>query len=130
MEIPTDPSRERTVLVILVHGGEVAPLRIAAGDFGDAGLEVDAEPFPEKKKDGGADGWIVGSEAGTKSGRGQEKRDEAGFEKHAVGLVAGELGRGGNEGEKADEAEEEHGAREDVDGEEDRGEEASPDDGR
>ncbi len=130
LEIPADPSRERTVLVILVHGGEMAPLGIATGDFGNAGLKVDAEPFPEKKKDSGVNGRTVRSEAGTKSGRGQEKRDEAGFEKHTVGLVAGELGRGTDEGEKADEAEEEHGAREDVDGEEDGGEEAGPGDGR
>src|SRR5882762_6201217 len=115
LQVPADPSRQRTILVILVHGGEVAPLRIAAGDFGDAGLEVNAEPFPEKKKDGGADGWIVGSEAGTKSGRGEEKGDEAGFEKHAVGLVPGELGRGADEGEKAEKAEEKHPARKDVD---------------
>src|SRR5712671_7434207 len=102
LQVPADPSGQRTILVILVHGGEVAPLGIAAGDLGDAGLEVNAEPFPKEKKDGGADGRTVRSEAGTKSGRGQKKRDEAGFEKHAVGLVAGELGRGGNEGEERD----------------------------
>src|SRR6266404_6651928 len=128
LEIPADPSRERTVLVILVHGSEMATLGIAAGDFGDAGLEVDAETFPKEKKDGGADGWTVGSEAWTKSGWSEEEGDEAGFEKHAVGLVARELGRGTDKGEKGDEADEEHGAREDVDGEEDGGEEAGPGD--
>src|SRR5690349_15117178 len=97
----------------------MAPPGIAAGNFGDAGLEVDAEPFPEKKKDGGADGLAVGSEARTKSGRGQKKGDEAGFEKHAVGLVAGEIGCGGDEGEKAEKTNQEHGARKNVDGEED-----------
>jgi len=60
---------------ILVHGGEVAPLRITAGDFGDAGFEVNANHSREEK-DGGADGGLCGA-SGDEIRVGQEKRDEA-----------------------------------------------------
>src|SRR6266849_7017070 len=102
--VPADPGGQRAVLIVLVHGGEMAPLRIAAGNFGDAGFEVNAEPFPEKKKDTGAHGRAVCCESGTKSRRRKKEGDEAGFEEHAVGLIARKVGGGADEGEKADEA--------------------------
>src|ERR1700739_3111647 len=104
LRVPADPGGEGTVLIVLVHGGEVAPLGVAAGDFGDAGFEVDTKPFPEKQKDAGAHWRTLRRETGTKSGRSEEKRDKAGFEEHAVGLVAGKIGCGGDEGQEADEA--------------------------
>src|SRR6266481_818803 len=124
--VPADPGGQRTVLVVLVHGREMAPLRIAAGDFGDAGFKVNAEPFPEKKKNAGAHRRAAGREAGTKARRRQKERDEAGFEEHAVGLIAREIGGGGDEGEEAEEANQEHAAREDVDDEKSRSNEAGP----
>ena len=41
LRVPGDPGGQRAILVIVVHGGEIAPFRIAAGDFGYARLEVD-----------------------------------------------------------------------------------------
>ena len=69
LDLPANPGGERAVLVIVVHGGELAPGNVAAGDFGDAGFEIDAKPFPLKKKEAGA-GWrICASKAGQKSRR-------------------------------------------------------------
>jgi len=36
LDVPANPSGERAVLVIVVHGGELAPGNVAAGDFGHA----------------------------------------------------------------------------------------------
>src|SRR6202521_3148267 len=91
LHVPANPSGQRTVLVILIHGGEMAPLRIAAGNFGDAGFEVDAKPFPEEKKNTGANGRAACAETRAKSWGRREERKKAGLEKHAVGLVAGEI---------------------------------------
>ena len=107
----------------------MAPLGIAAGDFGDAGFEIDAEPFPEKEKDAGTNWWMTGREARAKPWSGEKEREEASFEKHAIGLVAGEVGRGADEREKADKADEEHAARKNVESEEKGGEQTGADDG-
>ncbi len=114
LRVPANPGGQRTILIILVHGGEMAPFRIAAGKFGDAGFEVDAEPFPKKKKDTSANGRVGCAEARTKSRGSEEERKKAGFEKHAVGLVAGKIGGGADEGEETDKAEQEHAARENI----------------
>src|SRR5207302_3301489 len=49
--IPADPGRQRTILIILVHGGHTTPFWISARDLRDTGLEVDAKPFPLQKED-------------------------------------------------------------------------------
>src|SRR5258708_30304920 len=100
--VPADPGGQRTVLVILIHSGEIAPLRIAAGNFGDARFEVNAKPFPEEKKNASTHGRAVCREAGTKAGRGEEKGDKASFEEHAVGLITGERRGGAADGDKAE----------------------------
>src|SRR5690242_2056984 len=46
LDVPADPGGQRAVLVILVHRRKIPPFGIAAHDFGDARLEIDAEPFP------------------------------------------------------------------------------------
>src|SRR6266851_1912728 len=124
--VPADPGGQRTVLIVLVHGGEMAPLGIAARDFGDAGFEVNAKPLPKKKKNAGAHGRTICREAGTKPRRREKERDKAGFEEHAVGLVAGKIGCGTDEGDKANETKEQHAAGKNVDGEKDRSDEAGP----
>src|ERR1700719_244418 len=124
--IPPDPGGQRTVLIILVHGGEVPPLGIAAGNFGDAGFEIDAEPFPQKQKDAGAHGRALRSEARAKSWRREKEGDKAGFEEHAVGLVAGKIRGGADEREEADQTDDEHGPGEEADVEKDGGKETDP----
>ena len=48
LHIPADPCWQRSILIILIHRREVPPLDIAASDFCNTGLEVDAEPFPKE----------------------------------------------------------------------------------
>ena len=44
LDIPPDPGGQRAVLIVLIHGGEIAPGGIAAEIFCEAGFEIDAEP--------------------------------------------------------------------------------------
>src|SRR6267378_5181158 len=124
--VPADPGGQRTVLIVLVHSGEIAPLRIAAGNFGHAGFEINAKPFPEEKTNAGARGRAVCREAATKAGRGEKKGDKAGFEEHAVGLITGEVRGGADKGDEANETNKERATRKNVDGEEGGSEEAGP----
>src|SRR6266851_6321052 len=124
--VPADPGGQRTVLVVLVHSGEIAPLRIAAGNFGDARFEVNAKPFPEEKKNASTHGRAVCREAGTKAERSEKKGDKAGFEEHAVGLITGEVRGGADEGDEAHETNKERATRKNVDGEKSGSEEAGP----
>ena len=91
LDVPADPGGQRAVLVVLVHRGEVAPLRIAAEQLDHAGFEVDAEPLPLQEEQAGARRRMVSSPAGPDAARREEECDEAGFEQHAVGLIAGEV---------------------------------------
>ena len=51
--IPADPGRQRSVLVVLIHRREVAPLGVSAQKLHRARLEVDAEPFPLEQEQTG-----------------------------------------------------------------------------
>ena len=55
--IPADPGREWSILIVLIHGREIAPRRIAAKIFGDAGFEIDREPNKEQEKKARARRW-------------------------------------------------------------------------
>ena len=46
LRVPADPIGERAILIVLVEGGEVAPLGVMAGEFDDARFEIDREPQP------------------------------------------------------------------------------------
>ena len=129
LEVPANPCRQRAVLVVLVHGGEIAPCGIAALEFDDAGLEVDPEPLPQEKEEGGSRGWLLCCEAWKDAGGCEKEREKACFEEHAVGLIAGEVLRGADEGEEAAKAEEQHGAWPDVCEEKQGGDEADPAEG-
>ncbi len=118
LEVPADPSWERAVLVVLVHGGEIAPGGVAGEELDEAGLEVDAEPLPEQEEGCGAGCETACAEAGEEAARGEKEGEEAGFEEHAIGLVAGEVLGGGDDREEAEEAEEERGAGPQVENDE------------
>src|SRR6185437_5860338 len=107
LHVVADPRRQRAVLVILVHRRKVPPLRITAEQLHQTRLEVNPKPFPLKQKVAGARGRTVGSQPGPKTGGRQKEREESGFEQHSIGLIAGENLRGGDEGKKAEEANEE-----------------------
>ena len=104
LHVPANPSGKRTVLIIVVHGREVAPRIVAAGELHEAGFEIDAKPFPEKQKKASARRRVVAAEAGTKS-RGREKQcQKAEFKEHPIGLIAREILRGGDKREKPEKA--------------------------
>ena len=128
LDVPADEGGQGTVLVVLVHRGEVTPLGIAGEQLDDAGFEIDAEPLPLQEEECGARRRGVDAPAGPESARREEEGEEAGFKEHAVGLVAGEVAGGRDEGQEADEAEEEAEAWPDVEEGEDGGNEAGPDD--
>ena len=98
LHVPANPGGQRPVLVILVHGGEVPPLRISAQNLDHAGFKVDAKPLPLQQEQTGSRNRMPPSEAGTKAGRRKEPGDESSLEQHAIRLVAGKILRRAYEG--------------------------------
>ena len=125
-EVPADPGGKRSILVVVVHGGEVAPGGIAGEELDDAQIGSRCGTTPR----GGGGSWRgrggsrrrgrVGGRRGRRRGRGSR------LEQHAIGLVAGEVLGGGDKGEEAQKAEQERGARPEVEDDEGGGEEAGP----
>src|SRR5439155_14831573 len=67
LDVPTNPRWQRAILVILVHRGEIPPLRIAAGKFDHAGFEVNAKPLPQQEEHGGAHRRLTQAQSGSKT---------------------------------------------------------------
>jgi len=66
------------------------------------------------------------AQAGPQSGRSEEQRDEAGFQQHAVRLVAGEILRRGDKGQKTHQANPERPAWPQIENHSHRGKQAEP----
>ena len=94
--------------------------------FAEAGLEIDAKGFPAQQEEAGARGGVCAGESRAQNGRREKQRDEAGFEEHAVRLVAGEIARRGDEGKEAHERDEQRRARPNVEDDENRRDQADP----
>src|ERR1700688_3428311 len=110
LHVPADPCWQRPILVILIQGGEIPPLRVAARDFCDAGFEVDAEPFPKKQIERNANRRSVFAQAWPKSTRREKEGEEAGLKQHAIGLIAREISCRTHKGKKTHKANGEHSA--------------------
>ena len=89
LHVVAEPRGKRTVLIIVVHRRQVAPGLVGGPATSRRPiLEIDAKPFPAEKEQAEARWTVFGSEARPKSGRREKQRDETGFEKHAVRLIA------------------------------------------
>src|SRR5436305_2357341 len=104
LHVPANPCRQGAVLVIVVHGGEMSPGIVAAGELYNAGFKVDAEPFPLEEKQAETRRRMRRANARPQAGRREEERDETSFQQHAIRLEAGKILRGGNEREKTNQA--------------------------
>ena len=111
VSIPGDPGGQRSILVILIHGREIAPFCIVPQDFRDSRFKIDAEHQPDQKKSASAR-WRVRAfptrdaiRAGAKN-----KLMNLCFEQHSVRLVAREILRGADKGKKSDEADDQRAA--------------------
>lgn len=124
--VPPDPGGQRAVLIILIYGGEVAPGRIAAEIFCEAGFEIDGEPNELEQEKADARGRLGFREAGSEAGGSTEKREKSGGEKHAVRLIPGKILGCGNERQEGDETDEQHGAGPQVQHKKQRSEHADP----
>src|SRR5207248_7804893 len=91
LDVPSEPRRQRTVLVVVVHRREIPPRWIAAENFYQAGLEVDPEPFPAQHEQAEARRRIARSEARPNAAWREEEREETGLEKHPVRLIGREI---------------------------------------
>src|SRR3984957_19647446 len=116
LKIPADPRWQRTVLSVLLDPGVVAPGGVAAFALHHARLKVNPEPLPKQQEDGRARRWTARAPTGQQTFRCKKKRKKAGFEKHAVRLIAGEILRGCYEREETQEAEDERSARPEIGG--------------
>src|SRR5207248_4245717 len=85
--VPANPGWQRAILVVLIHGREVAPLDIVTEQLYRAGLKVDAKPLPLKQEQTCAR-WRTGSAQPWPESRGsEEQRYNPGFEQHAIRLI-------------------------------------------
>lgn len=117
---PADPRRERTVLVVVIHRGEIAPARIAARDLRDARLEVDTEALPQEDEAHGARRRLRLAPAGSQPARREDERGGGRFDEHPFGLVRREILRSGHERDETNSADDDARARRDVRDEERR----------
>ncbi len=104
MRVPGDPCGQRSILIILIHGREISPFRVASQDFRDPRFKINAEHQPNQKKPAGARGSIRIPPARPPSGGRKKQTDETRFEQHAVGLIAREILRSGDKGQKRNHA--------------------------
>ena len=79
LRVPADERRQRAVLVVLVHRGQIAPLLFAAEEIHQSRLEVDAEPLVSQHEHGCVRRWLPF--------RAEKEREERGLEQHAVRLI-------------------------------------------
>src|SRR5438132_4725905 len=84
LHIPADPSGQRSILVVLVHRGQIAPLRISAGDLCDARFEVDMEPLPLQEEEAGAYRRPHSTPAWEDSWRGKDRKSTRLNSSHTV----------------------------------------------
>src|SRR5215467_11436334 len=91
LSVPANPGRQGAVLVVLVHGGEMPPLRIAAQQFDGARLEINPKPLPLQQEQAGARGWNGRAHPWTKSRRRKEQGNESSFQQHPVRLISGKI---------------------------------------
>src|SRR5580700_1852495 len=126
LHIPANPCRQRTVLVVLIHGGEVAPLLLATDQLHQARVEVDSKPLPLQQKQACSHRRMIICQTRTASCRREEKRNEARFQQHSVRLVARKILRCTDERQKAHEAHREHQSRPDVEHHQNRGHQPNP----
>src|SRR5580658_3313430 len=124
--VPADPSRERSILVILVHRREIAPLEIAARDFRNAGFEVDAEPLPQQEIKRRAHRRPGLSKPGPESTGREKEREETCLEQHSIRLIPREFSRGANKRKKTEKADDEHPARPNIEDQQNGGSHANP----
>ena len=90
LHVPADPRGQRAILVVLVHGRKVAPLRVAAGELHHARFEINPKPLPLQQEPAHARGRIVRAPSRPQPARSEEQRQESRFQQHAVRLIARE----------------------------------------
>ena len=100
LRVPPDPGGQRAILVILIHGREMTPLRVAAGDLHDAGLEIDAEPQPLQQEKAGPRWRMPLAPTRTQARRREKHAHEASAQQHPVRLIGSKCLQGGDEGEE------------------------------
>src|SRR5213075_2010853 len=118
LNVPSDPRRQRTILVLLIHRREVSPLGIATCNFCDARFKVNSEPFPEQKEHAGANRRMPAAESRTPSRWREEPRNKSRLQQHAVRLIAGEFRSRAHERKETHKAHGEHAAWPNIEGHE------------
>ena len=91
LHVPSRPRGQRPVLIVFIHGGEVAPVHVTAHELHQSGFEVDPEPLPPQHEEADTRRRIVRAQSRTKSTRREPDGDEPRLEQHPVGLVGREI---------------------------------------
>ncbi len=120
LSVPADPVGQWTVFIVMIEGGQVAPLRVLAGPLHHAGLKVDLEPEPLKQKQAGPRRWRFPAKARSHSRGRKKKTQKTRGHQHAVGLVGGKVLRRADEGKENHQTNCDHAARPHVQHQEQR----------
>src|SRR5260370_37449661 len=100
LHVPSDPSWQWPVLVILVQRREIAPLRVAAQDFCHARFEINPEAFPNQQKQARARWLAFLVPSWPKCRGGEEQGNETRLQQHYVRVIREEILRRADEREK------------------------------
>ena len=114
LDVPSEPRRQRTVLVVVVHRREIPPRWIAAEDLYQAGLEVDPEPLPAQHEEAEARRRIARAESRPKAAWRAEVGQETRLQEHPVRLVGRENLQRSDTGEKQQRADRDRQSRPDI----------------
>src|SRR5713101_7530826 len=94
-----------------IHGAQVAPGRISAKIFRDAGFEVNREPQEPQQKQRRSRRRLLLSQARPPAAWREEVADKSSTKQHSVRLIAGKILRSRDKREKADKTNRQHGSR-------------------
>src|SRR4029077_10131112 len=91
VRVPANPRRQWAILVVLVHGAQIAPGRIAAKIFRDPGFEVNREPQKPQQKERGPRRRLLLSQTWSPAAWREKITDKPRAKQHAIRLIAGKI---------------------------------------
>src|SRR5580692_8749400 len=93
LHVPSDPRRQRPILVVIVHRGKLSPRDVAAPDFRHARLKINPEPFPLQQEKARARWGIVRSQPRPQARRREKQRHKSRLQQHAIRLISRKIPR-------------------------------------
>src|ERR1700757_16517 len=91
LHVPPNPCGQGAILVVLIHSGEMTPLRVTAQKLRHARFEIDTKPLPLQEEETYTRRRMRCTQTWVQTWRRKKQGDESGFQQHPVGLIAREI---------------------------------------